>query len=255
MSTPESPAHRSPPVPSSPHAGRLCPPASGCRSDVSVRLPSGSEPCAPPVHGSGRISAVPTDPPGWHPGRPRTLPLFAHRCPPHRPSGCDGTPRTAMPGPSHGPGTQRLSPGVLAQARLSVELSLTCLPVPEYRPCFLPTVRFPEHPLPSAGSAQARLPHPHRYYRVSPTPRFPSAALRSPSGRRTTVAYTPGDRSVGSAYLLPPLSSGGALLAKPWIVRHCGGENEVSQVPGEPLPACPALRPRRDLTVRPFSTA
>ena len=34
-----------------------------------------------------------------------------------------------------------------------------------------------------------------------------------------------------------------------------GGDGEVSQVPGRPLPACPALRPRRTARIRPLRCA
>lgn len=70
---------------------------------------------------------------------------------------------------------------------------------------------------------------------------------------------------------IPTVSIDGAAwrMLSSWISRSnklaCGGARQggrlwtrggsVFQVPGEPLPACPALRPRRDLTDRPFSTA
>ena len=65
------------------------------------------------------------------------------------------------------------------------------------------------------------------------------AALRLPSLGGTTVCPVR-SRSLG------PCQRAGTVVYRGRPCRLAGGDDETSQVPGRPLPACPALRPRRN---------
>ncbi len=108
---------------------------------------------------------------------------------------------------------------------------------PSRSPIIRPTASL--HPVPLG-----RVPRPPRYYQWAPTPRLPSRLASLPSRRATTrcPSFAPRCGTTAGAW-----TTSTAAPAPPTT----GGENKASQVPGRPLPACPALRPRRTAYPRP----
>src|SRR5712664_2030118 len=102
------------------------------------------------------------------------------------------------------------------------------------------------HPLPSTGSLGS-VPPLRRYYGNARTPGHPSRLASFPSFGATTV------RPLLSP--LPPAWGAtlqGRGLSRGSPSRSVGGNGWASQVPGGPLRACPALRPRRDRHAKPL---
>ncbi len=96
-------------------------------------------------------------------------------------------------------------------------------------------------PLPSTGSSRVEFP---RFSgtmgglrRLVSSPRFVAVALAVPPARR--FSSLPG--RIGATLVGPGLF----LLRRPRAATSSDGEYETSQVPGEPLRTCHALRPRR----------
>ena len=84
-----------------------------------------------------------------------------------------------------------------------------------------------------------RVPRLHRYYQRTPTSRRPS--------RRTSFSFAWRYHSVAlfapAAWAVP---AGLDCCIAAVRAARSGGDVETSQVPGRPVPACPALRPRRN---------
>ena len=91
-----------------------------------------------------------------------------------------------------------------------------------------------------------RVPRPHRYYQPTPISRLPSRLASFPSLGTTTASplFAPPGRDDSPR----SWTTSTAAPAPPLI----GGENETSQVPGQPLRTCSALRPRRTTDPRPL---
>ena len=84
-----------------------------------------------------------------------------------------------------------------------------------------------------------RVPRLQRYYQRTPTSRRPSRRTSFPSLGGTTRLPC----SLPREWAAP---GAGTAVYRGRPCRISGGDVETSQVPGRPLPACPALRPRRN---------
>lgn len=98
---------------------------------------------------------------------------------------------------------------------------------------------------PPAGPL-GRVPRAQRYYQPTPIAHPPSrrASLPSLGSTLSRVLFAPAGRT-------PLRRTWAASTAAP-APRYRQGTNEPSQVPGRPLPTCPALRPRRSIRIRPL---
>ena len=107
------------------------------------------------------------------------------------------------------------------------------------RPSVRPTVHDPVRRFPPPGPL-GRVPRPRRYYQRTPTSRRPS--------RRASFSFAWRYHLVRPVRSLGDGHAPGPRLLFNAAVRAAlsGGDDETSQVPGRPLPACPALRPRRN---------
>jgi hypothetical protein len=143
-------------------------------------------------------------------------------------------------------------PGGASMARAGIAIRRRCVETVA-RPDVLVVFPFDgsitRHSLSSTGSPQGRIPLLHRYYGMLRLPIARPDALRLPSLAGTTrhgrFAPLGGPWSTGGQGFLPlaPLSP---------MRLFPNGNDRASQVPGEPLWACPVLRPRRDLRARPL---
>ena len=216
-------------------AGRRCPTAmSSASSTRRARAASGTSRRARAASGTSRPSwqcEIRPDSLSWSGGRGQLPTRGSHR---------SGRAQLRHPAP-------RMMASLLvapSSAILRGCVEMTSRPnVPVICPPASPIIRsaasLPPGPL-------GQVPRPHRYYQPTPTSRLPSRLASSPSLGTTTASPlfappgrddSPRSRTTSTAAPAPPL---------------VGGENETSQVPGQPLRTCSALRPRRTTDPRPL---
>jgi hypothetical protein len=172
--------------------------------------PFGYGPVALAAPGTSRSSRGPADPGGASPGPCRTPPRSVRRRPGRLPCESDDVLRAASPRRCGGPASSAAPPASPSPVSLSVRLSLRRLVSSVSLPSFPRPVPTSGAALRSAGSL-GPVPPLHRSYCGATT-----------SGRPDRARFPSHGRS-----------------------RSRSGDRQISQVPGQPLPACHGRTPRR----------